>query len=142
MEARYLSKKEFADDRRNFGQDLRTKADRASKFQKLGNKIASAETQERNQERRKDPNAWRFNSEKMRKITKFILQHQVIEDVLDDLVTMSEEDIVRKYTEYTDRRLLMLVLLCSGTGTSIFSYYIQGCIFLIGSGELVSAPFF
>jgi len=39
---------------------------------------------------------------------------------------MSEEDLVRKYTEYTARRLLMLLLLCSGNnGMSVTIYLVM-----------------
>ena len=109
-----MAQNDLANERRNFREDLRLKVESASEFQKIGNKVASAETQEKNTKRKKDPKEWLFKSDKMRKITKHILKHCFITEIMEDFVTISEEEIVRKYTEYTTWRLFLLILLCTG----------------------------
>ena len=111
IEPWYLARNDLANERRNFREDLGLKVESRSEFQKIGNKVASAETQEKNTKRKKDPKEWLFKSDKMRKITKHILKHCFITEIMEDFVTMSEEEIVRKYTEYKTWRLFLLILL-------------------------------
>ena len=53
-----MAQNDLANERRNFREDLRLKVESASEFQKIGNRVASAETQEKNTKRKIQRNGY------------------------------------------------------------------------------------
>ena len=94
--------------------DIDAKLNTASKLLKEFNRGAEKKTREKSDQDQNDPNSWAWNKDKMRKITKHVIQHPTCKRAIADLLSLSETQLVKAWDEYDLRLILMILLLLIG----------------------------